>query len=60
MDFSYFSKSSGITGQIKQSPEDFVVEEIISDGTILELNKEINLENKKEEPPKTNLSSFFS
>ncbi len=38
---AYNAKSTGIGGQIKASPEDFVVEEILQDGTILELNKEI-------------------
>lgn len=33
------SKSKGIGGKIKQSPEDFVVEEITKNGTVLKLDK---------------------
>ncbi|MFH1784823.1 MAG: tRNA pseudouridine(13) synthase TruD [Candidatus Micrarchaeota archaeon] len=35
----YLSKSPGIGGQIKSVPEDFIVEEISIDGTVLELDK---------------------
>ncbi len=38
---SFFSKSKGIAGTIKNSPEDFIVEEILEDGTILETDKKI-------------------
>jgi tRNA pseudouridine13 synthase len=43
---AYFTKSPGIGGRIKSEPEDFLVEEIIKDGTVLELDKQI--ENKNE------------
>ncbi|MBI5223618.1 tRNA pseudouridine(13) synthase TruD [Candidatus Micrarchaeota archaeon] len=39
MHLHYLSKFSGIGGQIKQSPEDFLVEEISQNGTIFELDK---------------------
>lgn len=42
MQLSYLSKSPGIGGTIKNSAEDFLVEEITKDGTVLELNKEIS------------------
>lgn len=38
---SYLSKTKGIGGRIKESPEDFMVEEILSDGTVLELDKTV-------------------
>jgi len=41
MNLSFLSKTSGIGGTIKSEPEDFVVEEITEDGTVLELNKKI-------------------
>lgn len=41
MDLSFLSKTPGIGGTIKNEPEDFIVEEITADGTILELNKTI-------------------
>ena len=41
---SYLSKSKGIGGSIKRSPADFTVEEILPDGTILELYKHIQRE----------------
>src|SRR3989338_368694 len=41
MEYSYLSKTSGIGGTLKNKPEDFVVEEIMTDGTILEINKMI-------------------
>jgi tRNA pseudouridine13 synthase len=44
MDFSnlsYLSVTGGIEGTIKNSPEDFMVEEIGSDGTVFEISKEI-------------------
>lgn len=37
---SYISKTNGIGGSIKNSPEDFLVEEIIPDGRVLELDSE--------------------
>jgi len=40
---TYLSKSPGIGGQLKKEPEDFLVEEILPDGTVLELDKEITL-----------------
>lgn len=36
---SYLSKTPGIGGVIKQKPEDFIVEEIMQDGTVLELDR---------------------
>ncbi|MDD5171690.1 MAG: tRNA pseudouridine(13) synthase TruD [Candidatus ainarchaeum sp.] len=39
MQLSYLSSSPGIKGAIKSAPEDFLVEEISEDGTILELDK---------------------
>lgn len=36
---AYLSKTPGIGGTIKQKPEDFTVEEIMQDGTMLELDK---------------------
>ncbi|MCP4647436.1 MAG: tRNA pseudouridine(13) synthase TruD [bacterium] len=38
-EWSYLSASEGIGGDIKRSPEDFTVEEITPDGTVLELYK---------------------
>lgn len=38
-EWSYLSTSEGIGGDIKRSPEDFTVEEITPDGTVLELYK---------------------
>jgi tRNA pseudouridine13 synthase len=39
---SYLSKTSGIGGTIKSKAEDFIVEEITKDGTVLEINKEFS------------------
>ncbi|MBN1170351.1 tRNA pseudouridine(13) synthase TruD [Candidatus Micrarchaeota archaeon] len=39
----YFSKTPGTGGTIKNKAEDFLVEEIMPDGTILELNKKFEL-----------------
>ena len=39
MNLSYRSKISGLGGQLKSTPEDFVVEEICEDETILELDR---------------------
>lgn len=39
---AYFSNSDGIGGAIKSRPEDFVVEEIMPDGAVLELGKDIS------------------
>jgi len=36
---SYLSSSPGIGGEIKKTPEDFLVEEIMQDGTVLEAGK---------------------
>ncbi len=44
---SYLSKSPGIGGKIKSCPEDFIVEEIGTDGTVFELDKPIT---KPDEP----------
>ncbi|MDD5023259.1 MAG: tRNA pseudouridine(13) synthase TruD [Candidatus ainarchaeum sp.] len=40
LSFAYSSK--GISGEIKNSPEDFIVEEITSKGVVLEINKKIS------------------
>lgn len=40
-EWSFLSASEGIGGQIKSAPDDFAVEEIIPDGTVLELYKTI-------------------
>jgi len=40
-ELSFLSKSKGIGGRLKNSPEDFIVEEILEDGTILETDKKI-------------------
>ena len=40
-EWSYLSTTDGIGGEIKRSPDDFKVEEITPDGTILELYKTI-------------------
>lgn len=40
-DWAYLSSSSGIGGEIKVSPDEFIVEEICPDGTILEIGKKI-------------------
>lgn len=40
----FISKTPGIGGALKSEPEDFVVEEIIADGTVLELDKIIKYE----------------
>ena len=39
MPLSYLSKSPGIGGAIKSAPEDFLVEEIGTDGTVFEIDK---------------------
>ena len=38
---SYKSRTKGIGGEIKTQPEDFIVEEILEDGTILEIDRVI-------------------
>lgn len=38
------SKTEGIGGKIKTTPEDFTVEEMLQDGTVLEINKRIQRE----------------
>ncbi|MEM4361972.1 MAG: tRNA pseudouridine(13) synthase TruD [Candidatus Anstonellales archaeon] len=45
---SYSSRTAGIGGEIKSSPEDFVVEEILPDGTVLEIDKKINFSDSGE------------
>lgn len=46
MQLSYFSsKEKSIIGKIKQNAPDFIVEEIMPDGTVLELNKKIERKN---------------
>ena len=44
---SYYSKTMGIGGKIKTAPEDFVVEEILQDGTALEVNKAVQRESSE-------------
>jgi len=39
----YLSKTAGIGGMIKKLPQDFIVEEILSDMTILEAEKDLGL-----------------
>jgi len=43
----YISKTAGTGGSIKNRPEDFLVEEITNDGTILELDKKFERENEE-------------
>ncbi|MDD5339839.1 MAG: tRNA pseudouridine(13) synthase TruD [Candidatus ainarchaeum sp.] len=38
-ELSYLSKSPGTGGSLKNAPEDFAVEEILADGTVLELDR---------------------
>ncbi len=38
-ELSYLSKSPGTGGSLKNAPDDFVVEEILEDGTVLELDR---------------------
>jgi tRNA pseudouridine13 synthase len=38
---SFLSKSPGMGGSIKQSPEEFIVCEILQDGTVLKLDKKV-------------------
>ena len=38
-DLAHCSRTTGIGGRIKSEPEDFIVEEILQDGTILETDK---------------------
>ncbi len=47
MNLAYYSKTSGIGGEIKKEPEDFVVEEIAGDGSVLEVGKRIEREDKE-------------
>jgi tRNA pseudouridine13 synthase len=39
---SYLSKTSGIGGTIKSRPEDFIVEEVLDDGTVLEVDRQFS------------------
>jgi len=48
MKLAYLSKLDGIGGVMRTAPEDFVVEEILTDGTILEINKNFSREGKGE------------
>ncbi len=45
--WEYSSKSEGIGGKIKQAPEEFAVEEILPGGTVLELYKQVSLEDEE-------------
>ncbi|MFH1448221.1 MAG: tRNA pseudouridine(13) synthase TruD, partial [Candidatus Micrarchaeota archaeon] len=44
MELTYLSKRQGIGGKIKDCPEDFIVEEIMRDGTVLERDKKLERE----------------
>jgi tRNA pseudouridine13 synthase len=44
--WEYSSKSAGIGGKIKQAPEEFRVEEILPDGTVLKLYKQVSMEDE--------------
>ena len=44
MNLSYLSQTPGIGGSIQQSPEDFRVEEITTDGTVLGIDQKIERE----------------
>ncbi len=46
MQLEYLSKTNGIGGRIKEKIEDFAVEEIMTDGTVLEIDKRIEREQK--------------
>jgi tRNA pseudouridine13 synthase len=55
MRLAFASKTSGIGGSLKNSPEDFLVEEITNDGTILELdagNRQLETENSSDKSSK--------
>ena len=39
IDLAHRSRTTGIGGRIKSEPEDFIVEEILQDGTVLEMDK---------------------
>lgn len=41
MQLSYLSKIGGIGGSLKELPEDFIVEEIMKDGRILEIDQKV-------------------
>ena len=43
----YLSKARGMGGTLKEQPEDFIVEEIMKDGTVLEIGKTISHPSKK-------------
>ncbi|MGB9719627.1 MAG: tRNA pseudouridine(13) synthase TruD [Candidatus Anstonellales archaeon] len=45
---SYLSKTTGIDGKIKSFPEDFIVEEILPNGTVLEIDKEVHFPDNTE------------
>ena len=44
----YLSKTPGIGGTIKNAPEDFIVEEITTNGDILETDKKIEKESEED------------
>lgn len=46
-ELSYLSKSPGTGGSLKNAPEDFVVEEILEDGSVLELDRPFS---RRDEP----------
>ncbi len=46
---SYLSKAPGIGGQLKENAEDFVVEEMMPDGTLLKLGKKVSRPSRKGE-----------
>ncbi len=43
---AYLSHTPGIGGRIKSAPEDFIVEEVLPDGTVLEVDKRIDFPDK--------------
>ncbi len=59
MQLSYLSKTPGIGGSIKTSAEDFIVEEIMSDGTVLELGKKIINKIESSDDPKKDFVHFI-
>ncbi|MBU0533059.1 tRNA pseudouridine(13) synthase TruD [Candidatus Micrarchaeota archaeon] len=44
---NYLSKTPGIGGTIKSKPEDFLVEEIMPDGTLLEIDKQCSIKDEE-------------
>jgi tRNA pseudouridine13 synthase len=55
---SYLSNIVGVGGSLKASPEHFVVEEIASDGTVLEAGKRVELKLKTENTADAKFTHF--